>query len=323
MYGYDIFHNDIMTTLLNSVRNNKNSNTYIFEGEQGLGIHDAARLFAKALVCTEISSAPCCSCPACLEAQSGSHPDIAFVKKPKDKATIGVEPIRNMINESLIKPFYTRHKVFIIDDGDLLTPQAQNAFLKIIEEPPQYAVFIIVVSSAQILLETVRSRAVTVAFPPVSDVIVRQYIESKYPNESRLDFLVKYCAGVPKYADKIIERTDFDELRDEVLNLVPRLLSKNKLYAYDLSDYIDKNKDNAPEIFDMLLMYLRDALVTATGLPEKVVNSDKSDKINLLAQKYSTKTLASAIDEMLTARKMLDRYVKASACILRAGLCIK
>ena len=323
MYGYNIFHDNLMMTLLNSVRNNTNANTYIFEGEKGLAVHNAAKLFAKALVCTDTSAAPCCDCPACREAQSGSHPDIVFVNMPKDKATLGVEPIRDMINESLVKPFYNRHKVFIINDGDLLTVQAQNAFLKIIEEPPEYAVFIIVCKSSEILLQTVRSRAVTITFPPVSDDIVRRYIEEKYPDEARIDFLVKYCAGIPEYADEIINRADFEELREAVLNLVPRLLSKNKVYAYDVSDYVEKHKDNAAEICDIILMYLRDALVVASGTPEKVINSDKTDKINLLAQKYTTKTLASAIDEMITAKKMLDRYVKASASVLHAGLCIK
>ncbi len=323
MYGYDIFHNELMMTLINSVRNNTNANTYIFEGEKGLAKHEAALLFAKALVCSNTKTTPCCDCPACREAQALSHPDIVFVKAQKDKSTIGVEPIRDMINESLIKPFYNRHKVFIINDGDTLTPQAQNAFLKIIEEPPQYAVFIIVCKSAQMLLETVQSRAVTVTFPPVSDTTVREYIENNYPDEARIDFLVKYCAGIPKYADEIVSRDDFDTLREEVLNLVPRMLSKNKLHAYDVADYIEKHKDNAGEICDIMLMYLRDALITAMGRPDKVINSDKTDKINLLAEKYSTRILALAIDEMVTAKKMLDKYIKASAAVLHAALCIK
>ncbi len=323
MQGYEIYHKKLMTTLIKSVRENTNANTYIFEGAKGLKKHEAALLFAKALVCSDTVNAPCGDCPACYEAQSGSHPDIVFVNPQKDKATIGVEPIRDMITESLIKPFYNKHKVFIINDGDLLTQQAQNAFLKIIEEPPQYAVFIIVCSNASILLETVLSRAVTITFNPISDKEIRAYIEKKYPDEPRIDFLAKYSMGIPGYIDTIIEREDFDELREEVLNLIPRLLSKNKQHAFDISEYIDSHKDNASEIYDIMLMYLRDAIIYATGSADSIINTDKTDKINLLATKYDTRTLVSATDEIMTAKKMLSRYVKASATALHAALKVR
>ena len=323
MYGYNVFHETLMTTLIDSVRNNENANTYIFEGEKGLAKHEAALLFAKALVCADTKNAPCMSCSLCGEAQAGSHPDILFINEQKGKSTIGVEPIRDMINESLTKPFYNRHKVFIINNGDILTAQAQNAFLKIIEEPPEYAVFIIITTSAQTLLETVRSRAVTVTFPPLPDKVVYDYIKGKYPDETRIDFLVKYCAGIPKYADEIIENEDFEAMREEVLNLVPRMLSKNKLHAFDVADYIDNHKDDAVRICDMMIMYMRDALVTASGKPDKVINSDKSEKINLLASKYPKRLLSLGIDEAVMTKKMLDKYVKASAAFLHACLCIK
>lgn len=323
MYGYDIFHEKIMMTLINSVRKNTNANTYIFEGAKGLKKHEAALLFAKALVCQDASNAPCCSCGACSEAQAGSHPDIIFVNPQKDKATIGVEPIRDMITESLVKPFYNRHKVFIINDGDILTPQAQNAFLKIIEEPPAYAVFIIVCTNTNILLETVLSRAVTITFTPISDAEIKTYIEKKYPDESRIDFLVKYSMGIPGYVDTIIENEGFETIREEVLNLLPRLLSKNKVHSFDVADYIDEHKDNAAEIYDMMIMYLRDAIVYATGKTDKIINSDKIEKIHLLAVNYDTRLLVLAIDELILSKKMLERYVKASATALHAGLKIK
>ncbi len=323
MYGYSVFHEKLMDTLINSVRKGENANTYIFEGASGLKKHEAALLFAKALVCSNPASAPCCDCSACKEAQAGSHPDIIYVNPEKDRATIGVDPIRDMITESLVKPFYKQHKVFIINEGDILTAQAQNAFLKIIEEPPQYAVFIFVCSNSEILLETVRSRAVTITFTPLSDSDIRKYITSKYPYEPRVDFLVGYSMGIPGSVDKIIEREDFDVLREEVINLLPRLLSKNKSHAFEVSDYIDSHKDNASEIYDMMLLYLRDAIVTATGRPDKIINTDKADKINLLATSYTPQLLALASDEIMIAKKMLERYVKASATALHAALNIK
>ncbi|MBR0366407.1 MAG: hypothetical protein IJH94_06375 [Clostridia bacterium] len=167
MLGYDIFHENILKRLIENVKHDNNAASYIFEGPRGLHKFDAALLFAKALVCENTSVAPCCSCLACREAQSQNHPDIILVKPEKDKKTIGVGPIRALISECGAKPFSEKHKVFIIKDGDILTPEAQNALLKVLEEPPEYAVFIIVCPDAEMLLETVRSRSVTITVPPV------------------------------------------------------------------------------------------------------------------------------------------------------------
>ncbi len=323
MFGYEVFDTLLMNKLISNVRAGKNANTYIFEGAAGLSKHECARLFAKALVCNNTNNAPCCNCPACIEADAQSHPDIIFIEPEKDRATIGVDPVRDAVNEVMIKPFYNRHKVFIIDEGDILTPQAQNALLKIIEEPPEYAVFIIVTTNSELLLETVRSRSVIITFSPRPDQVVRDYIEKKFPHEPRIDFLVKYSAGIPKAADKIVENEEFDTLREEVLNLIPRLLSKNKSHAYEVADYIDKNKEKAQNIYDIMLVYLRDAVVYSTGNSENIINTDKKDKISLLATSYELRILSLAIDEIITAKKMLERYVKASATALHAGLKIQ
>ncbi len=320
MYGYEIFHENIMNTLIDNVRNSKNAATYIFCGPKGLGKHSAARLLAQALVCDDPRSAPCGRCSACREAGSGNHPDIITVVPEKDKKEIGIDTIRAMIKECLINPFYDRHKVFIIDDGDAQSIAAQNAFLKIIEEPPEYAVFIIVCTELQTLLETVRSRSVIVNFPPVSDNTVRKYIEEKHPDEPRVDFLVRYCAGIPKTADSIISDGKFEQNREESLNIVPKLLSKNKRHAYDFAKYIDDNKADADAICDMTITYLRDALMVHMGASDKIINSDKSDKINLLAQSYTARHITRALDEMLIMKKMLNKYVKVSAAALHAAL---
>ena len=225
-----------------------------------------------------------------------------------------------MVTESMVTPFFNQHKVFIIKDGDLLTAAAQNAFLKIIEEPPEYAVFIIICPDAQTLLPTVRSRAITIPFTPVNDDIVRKYITEKYPDEPRVDFLVKYCAGIPEAADDIIDREDFEQLREDALSLVPKILSKNKIHAYTVSEYFENHTEIAAELYDMILTYLRDALVTALGSPEKIVNADKSDKIDILARTYPTGLLVCAIDEIIYSKKLLDRNVKTSATAMHAAL---
>ncbi|MBQ3426592.1 MAG: DNA polymerase III subunit [Clostridia bacterium] len=322
MYGYNVFHESILTKLINNARQGTNAAAYIFEGPAGLHKHNAALLFAKTLVCENTGIAPCCSCPACAEAQSGNHPDIIHVYPEKDRKTIGVDPIRDMLAECAAKPFSDRHKVFIIKDGDILTPAAQNALLKVLEEPPVYSVFIIICTDADFLLETVRSRSVRITFPPLDTDAVRRYIEAKYPADPRVDFLVSYCEGIPSFADEIINRDDIEEMREDALGLVPKILSNQKKHALDVSDYFDEHSGDAELLCDMMLMYLRDTLAYISGCPDEIVNTDKLVKISLLAGTYQPELIASGIDELVIAKKMLDKHIKPSAVILHAALSV-
>lgn len=319
MFGYTVFHQDIMRSLIDSVRSGKNASSYIFEGQRDLAVNEAAELFAKSLMCLEQGAAPCGECSPCKAFETGADLDLTYVRRPKDKATIGVDTAREVVKAAMVKPLYSTRRVFIFDEGDKLTPEAQNALLKILEEPPEYAVFIIVCTNGDNILQTVRSRSITIEFPPVSDDIVRDYIEKKYPDDPRVDFLVSFCAGIPMAADNILAREDFEALREDTLNILPRFLSKNKVYAYDAAEFFEKNKDNAAELCDMLLLYLRDALVISV-CGGGIVNIDKAEKISLIASSYTPSVITAAADEMIMLKKMLQKHIKPAAAALHAAL---
>lgn len=324
MYGYEIFHEELMQNLINSVHNGTASHSYIFEGAKGLFKHEAAQLFAAALTCQSASISPCGVCPQCVQTRAKTNPDVIYVEKPGDKKTIGVEPIRALNDDVAIRPFYSQRKVYIISEGDILTPEAQNAFLKTLEEPPEYAVFIIIVENSSALLQTVLSRAVLIHFPPVSEKRVEDYIREKYPEQAeRIPFLTKYCEGIPGTADNIIADENFEELREASLNKLPSLLSQNKLSAYTIQKFTDENKDDAEKIFNFWISYLRDVIVMQCGAAEYIINTDKIEKLRLLAGKYEPKLIAKAVDEILSAKEMLRRYVNLKALTLRMALKIK
>lgn len=324
MYGYTTFHDDLLKNLINSVHNGTASHAYIFEGAKGLFKHEAANLFAAALTCQNKSIAPCNSCSACIQAKSRTNPDIIYIDKPSDRKTIGVEPIRALNDDVAIRPFYSHKKVYIINEGDILTPEAQNAFLKTLEEPPEYAVFIIIVENSSVLLPTVLSRASLIHFPPVSDKLIVEYISSKYPEQSdRIQFLAKFCDGIPGIADDIIVDESFEPLRMAAIEKIPLLLSENTLSAYSIQKFIDENKDNAEKIFDFWISYFRDITVIQCGSLKSVINTDKIEELRAVAGKYEPKLIVKAIDEIMDAKKMLSRFVNLKAVSLRMALKIK
>ena len=250
MYGYETFHEDLMKNLIESVHNGASSHAYIFEGEKGLGVLNSARLFAAALTCKNTGVAPCGSCQNCVESKADTNPDIIYVRPKADKKSIGAKDMRKLEEDVAVKPFNSKHKVYIFEDASLLTEEAQNTFLKTFEEPPEYAVFILITENSTSLLQTILSRFTLVHFPSVSDAIMEKYISEKYPEEKeRLPFLIKYCAGVPGVADNIINDENFESVRTSSLENLFSVLSTDRSSAFVVKKYLDENKDKAENIF--------------------------------------------------------------------------
>lgn len=321
MYGYEIFHEELMKNLIESVHAGTSSHAYIFEGEKGLGKHMAAQLFAAALTCADNNISPCGACPSCTLTKAGTNPDIIHVKPQKDKKTIGADDMRALEESVAIKPFNSNRKVYIIDDGSQLTEAAQNTFLKTFEEPPEYAVFIMVVENAASLLQTIISRFTLIHFPPVREETMRAYIEKNYPDEKeRIPFLIKYCEGVPKRADSVINDSGFEDLRKVSLENLFLLLSSDMRETFDVQGFLDENKEKAEDIFDFWLSFMRDTALIQTGAAERIINIDKKDELRQLSSRFSPKHVVEMSERVIKAKEMLRRYVNLKAISLWLGL---
>ena len=141
--------------------------SYIFEGVRGSGRLAAALYAAKALLCTDRkdTAKPCNRCHSCSLMESGNHPDCIIVTREETDKEIKVDTIRDGIVDDIgIKPYYGGKKIYIIPDAELMNESASNALLKTLEEPPEYAVIILIASGRELLLPTIRSRCMTVSF---------------------------------------------------------------------------------------------------------------------------------------------------------------
>ncbi|MDD6485025.1 MAG: DNA polymerase III subunit delta' C-terminal domain-containing protein [Clostridiales bacterium] len=324
MYGYTIFHEELMQGLINSVSRGRSSHAYIFHAPEGMFPYEAARLFAEALTCLDKSMIPCGVCRSCVESKANTNPDIITVEAPKSKKNIDVETIRRISEDAAVTPFNAPRKVYIIRNGDSMTPAAQNAFLKTFEEPPEYAVFIIIAKNTDNLLQTIMSRATLITFGALPNDVVEKYIREKYScSEERLKFLVNYCGGVPGEADDIAENEEFEELRESALKMLVPLLNKNKLDAFKLEAYINENSQNADTIFDLWLSYLRDILIMNCNVFDKCINADKLDKLRSISEVCTGERAAMAAELVCEGKEMLARYVKPGAAVLRLALKLK
>ena len=326
MYNYTTFHEKIMNTLINNVRNENPSHAYIFEGVKGMYKAENARLFANALVCTDAKNAPCGNCHACIEALASTNPDIIFVEHDKGadgkpKKTIGVDAARKINADALKKPYGGAKKVFIIPDGENLTVEAQNALLKTIEEPPEYVVFIIIIPSASQLLQTITSRSAIISFNPVPADTIKKYIEKKYPDDlPRAEFLSRYCEGVPGTVDKIIADTEFEELRNKALNIMPFLISKNEADAFKVSEFANENSDKIRDIIAMWISFLRDISLIHCHNEDVLINSDKRKELYAMSRTIDLARCIKGVELLVESDNMLIKSVKCSAVTLRCAL---
>lgn len=218
-------HEEVIKHLQNAAAMDKVSHSYIFAGEKGSGKKLLAKLFAMTLQCEKHGKEPCLQCSSCKKAMNRNHPDIIYVSHEKPNS-IGIEDIREqLIADVDIKPYTGPYKVYIVDEAEKLTVQAQNALLKTIEEPPVYAVIMLLVNNGATLLPTIASRCVTLNFKPVRDEVIKKYLmEELHVPDYQAEVSVAFAQGNVGRAKQIATAEDFAEMMEAAF----RILKKGK-----------------------------------------------------------------------------------------------
>ena len=183
--------------LQNAIAANKVSHAYIINGERSAGKEFIAKVYAMTLQCEKGETEPCGECHSCRQALGNNQPDIIYISHEKPN-TIGVEDIRAQINNDIgIKPYSSPYKIYIINEGEKMTPQAQNALLKTLEEPPAYAVILILTTNVETLLPTILSRCVVLHMKPVPDKLVKKYLmEQLEIPDYKANICVAFARGI-------------------------------------------------------------------------------------------------------------------------------
>lgn len=196
-------HEETIRHLQTAILQEKVSHAYIFQGVPGTGKRTLADAFAAALQCDTLAEKDrdalmpeevnsCGECRSCHQILRHNNPDIVYVVHEKEK-TISVDDIREqVVGDISIRPYNGRRKVYIIQDAQLINPQAQNALLKTLEEPPEYAVILLLTTNAGVFLDTIRSRCVLLDLKPVRDDQVMHYLMEHVEIP---DYQAKLCAA--------------------------------------------------------------------------------------------------------------------------------
>ena len=260
--------------LQKSIEEEKLSHAYSFEGPVGMGKFTLAMAFANAALCERGAGDACGQCLSCKKVVSGNHPDFIIVSP--QKASIGIDEIRKLQEHIIIKPISSDRKVYIIDQADKMTAQAQNCLLKTLEEPPAEAMLILCVSNSNLMLKTIQSRCTSINFKIYSEdeikLIVNKNIKGKI---QKLEYAAAFSQGVPGKAFSIIS-DEFLDLREEVFEVIEGIRESGFEELYRIASFFEKKKDIYEDVFDIMTTWYRDLVLYRYLKDENVlINHDK------------------------------------------------
>ena len=265
MAGFgDILGQDrIIAHFKNAIKMNKVSHAYMLHGEAGMGKKMLARAFAMTIQCEKGGDEPCMECRSCKQCKSGNHPDIKWIVHEKP-TVISVDDVRTQINQDIwIKPYSSPRKIYIIDEAEKMNAAAQNAILKTIEEPPPYAVILLLTANKDSFLQTILSRCVVLDLKLLEKSVIAKHL---IMNERIVDYRAKqaaeFCGGNMGKAIFMCASDEFFSFQDEVVRM-----AKGSTYMSitDITEYcrnfVKNEKNKIDMLLDLLELWYRDILV--------------------------------------------------------------
>lgn len=298
--------------LENAIKMDKVSHAYIINGEKNAGKEFIAKTFAMALQCENRQGVePCGECHSCKQALSGNHPDIIFITHEKP-GSIGVDDIRRQVNNDVaIKPYKGPRKIYIMNEGEKMTVQAQNALLKTLEEPPEYTVLLILAANVDFLLPTILSRCVVLNMKPAKDAQIKKYLmETMEIPDYKADICVAFARGNVGKAKLLANSEEFDKVKEEAITLLKYIkemelneivaaIKKINEYKFDVNDYMD-----------ILSIWYRDVLLfKATHDVNHLIFKEEIQHIRKVADKSAYEGIEKIIDALEKSKQRLNANV--------------
>ena len=303
-------HKDIIQYMKNAIDQKKLSHAYIVNGQRGSGKKLLSRLFAMTLQCESGQNEPCGVCKSCVQTKSGNQPDIITISHEKP-TSISVDEIREQVNgDILIKPYSSPYKIYIIPEADLMTTQAQNALLKTLEEPPEYAIIFLLTENADNLLATIRSRCVMLKLRNIKDKLVKKYLmeELKVP-----DYQAELCAAFAQgnigRATMLAKSEHFNEIKDDAIQLMKYIDQMELQEIVSAIKQINKYKLEVTDYLDILTIWYRDILLYKAT--KDVAGLVFGDQIKFIKEK-AAKSSYEGIETILSSIEMAKQRIKAN-----------
>ncbi|MFR3371093.1 MAG: ATP-binding protein [Clostridioides difficile] len=289
MYFENIIGQDFAKKYLtNSIKKNKLNNADMFEGMDGIGKKKFADELSKLLLDYE---------------NLENSPDYVLIKP--DGNSIKIAQIRNLQSDIVIRP-HKDYKIYIINNAEKMTVEAQNALLKTLEEPPNYAIIILVTNNKESLLETIKSRCDIIKFSPIPIEDLKRYLINTGIEEERAQLLAIFSRGSIENALNLSQSSEFSMMREDIQQYIQIMLDKNIVEILNIPNNMEKYRGKIIALLDMMINYFRDIILLKENVNKNMlINVDKLVFIQNMSGKISYSQLSKIIDIIEDAKSKI------------------
>jgi DNA polymerase-3 subunit delta' len=314
MSFHDIYgHEKKIEIIRNALAQKRVGHAYLFSGIPAVGKKTLAREFVKAFNCEKEDSLhdSCGECSSCRKIRRGSHPDVFFVEAQGQY--IRIDDIREMQEQAKCKPLEARRRVFIIDDADKMNVYAANALLKMLEEPSESNVLILITTRLYSLLPTIISRCQHVCFNPLRIETVAKFLVDRIGMDNQRALLLAGLSGGSLGHAMELNEDDVIAYRAELLQQLS-LTNRNDLFSLiSFASFLGQDKTEIKQGLNILSTFFRDALIfKETKKEEMLVNQDNSSFISTQAARLSGVQILQNIALVERAGETIDQNVNKS-----------
>lgn len=318
----EVVGQDLTTKLLQrAAATDRLAHAYLFTGPFGVGKRDAARVLAKVLNClARPEPGECCDrCISCRNIDAGVFPDFLVVERIKGKdikiAQIvyrerETDDLKTTAVKTFVsrKPLEGRRSVVVVAEAEQMNEAAQNALLKTLEEPPEYAHFILTTTNPNGLLPTIRSRSQFLSFPPAPTTLVAEILQRDGVPTDRARFLAALSGGSIGRARELEKDELLAKRREDARLLLTGLVNQDDTGILARAEEWERRKEELPVLLELVLFWLRDALVVMLGQANTLVLAvDALPTLQELARVLGKDKLVQMIDAVMTAQQRLER----------------
>ncbi len=302
---------EVKRFLLESLQADRIGHAYLFSGPDGIGKKTFAEYFSYYLTCQNSQVDPCGSCKCCALNKAETNPDIIRIQRQEKKATIGVSDVRFVQEEVMTAPTQSRRKIFIFENAEKMTIQAQNALLKILEEPPSNVIMILLSSNNNQIIDTIKSRIVKIEFKRYTDDEIKWVFKEKYPEkEIDEDILCEYADGIIGRALSMVTIEEYKKACNEIIDGLELLYSKKGKAICEFESKFAANAENKEIYFFILISIMRDIMILGRyGRRVPIQNAQYADRLAHICEKIDYHKAKGCVEIINKAWQMLSKNV--------------
>ncbi len=305
----------ITTTLKNQILNHRIAHAYLFCGTRGTGKTSTAKVFAKALNCLNLQDGePCNECEMCRKINEGLAIDVTELDAASNN---GVDKIRDIIDDVKYPPQEAKYKVYIMDEVHMLSAGAVNAFLKTLEEPPAYAVILLLTNNKDRLLDTILSRCVSMTLGSVRESEIEDYLKANTgASHADIAFAAAFSLGNIGRALHVLDTEEFKDMLNDTMNVITHMKSMEIYEVVSYAKSLTKYKNEIYDFLDIIMVWYRDMLILkTTGSLNQLVFKDKYRQLKDQEIYISFEGISHILDEVEKARRRLIANVNFEVAI--------